>query len=95
MGYKATLNFDLSEEGEQVVVLCEGHVVRIEEFTPGAAIGVAMEFTRYELARPIKAEQPRQPENAPFIGWTIGMVERTLTKASSSTRSNSECEGAA
>ena len=94
VGCLVNLNFDLPEQGEGTKVLCEGRVVRVEEFTPGGAIGVATEFTRYELSRPVSMDQDRkQLHDAPFIGWTIEMVERIVERATTSL--NSECSQAA
>jgi hypothetical protein len=94
VGCLVNLNFDLSEEGDGVKVLCEGRVVRVEEFTPGGAIGVATEFTRYELSRPVRAEQDRKHlHDGPFIGWTMEMVERVFERATA--RLNTECSQAA
>jgi hypothetical protein len=82
VGCLVNLDFDLPEDGDGVKVICEGRVVRVEEFTPGGAIGVATEFTRYELSRPLGAEQDRKHlHDAPFIGWTIEMVERIFERA--------------
>jgi len=82
VGDNATLEFALPEQGEQIKAICVGTVVRVEDFAPGAAIGIAIEFTRYELARPAKLEQAReQLQNAPFIGWTVEVVERMFEKS--------------
>jgi hypothetical protein len=82
IGSTARLDFVLPDGGGQTRAICEGSVLRVEEFAPGAAIGVAIEFTRYELIQPAKAEQvqPSQ-EHTPFIGWTVEVVERIFAKS--------------
>lgn len=77
-----TLEFDLPEMDHPATVSCEGTVVRVEAYAPGAAIGVAIEFTRYDLRRTIVTDQPHTAvEDAPFIGWTVEMVERMIEKS--------------
>jgi hypothetical protein len=70
--------------------------MRVEEFAPGAAIGVAIEFSRYELMQPAKVEQVQSSEeHTPFIGWTVEMVERIFAKSAQWVCPNRECEHAA
>lgn len=95
VGDHAQLTFAFPDD-EQKKANCEGVIVRVEEFAPGAAIGVAIEFTRYEVTRPQKMEEPEpHSDEAPFIGWTVDMVERMLAKAQRSMLPSSECAQAA
>jgi PilZ domain len=87
IGHNTRLEFALPEQGEQVTATCEGRVVRVEDSGPEGAIGVAIEFVRYELERPSKREHAGQPlQRTPFIGWTVEMVERMFEKSSELTR---------
>ena len=96
VGDNVRLNFALADQGEPIEVSCEGLVVRTEEFTPGAAIGVATTFTRYEIVRPQKLGQlPLQLENASFLRWTVEMVERIFEKSGRLAGPVCECEPAA
>ena len=96
IGQIVRLDFAVPENNEQMKVICEGRVVRVEEFAPGAAIGVAAEFTRYELARSASLEKAeQQPGNASFIRWTVEMVERVSEKSGRFTGQNCGCEQAA
>ena len=96
IGHAVKLEVALPEEGDQMKVICEGRVVRVEEFTPGAAIGVAVEFSRYELTRPSQSELLReQVDSEPFIRWTLGMVEKVFETASELAQLNYRCEPAA
>jgi len=82
VGQCAKLDFALLEQGEQIKATCEGLVVRVEEFEPAALVGVAVEFTSYQLDRPAKPEQTgQQLQNMPFIGWTVEMVERIFERS--------------
>jgi PilZ domain-containing protein len=86
VGHTTRLEFAFPEQGEQVTATCEGRVVRVEDSGPGA-VGVAIEFIRYELERPVKQEQAGQSrQSTPFIGWTVEMVERMFERSSESTR---------
>lgn len=96
IGRTAKLDFALPEASGHARAICEGAIMRVEEFAPGAAIGVAIEFTRYELAQPVKVEQVQSSEeHTPFIGWTVEMVERMFAKSAQWTPPNRECEYAA
>ena len=96
VGQTARLDFALPEAGDHTKAICEGTIQRVEEFVPGAAIGVAIEFTRYELTRPVKLEEVQpQEEHTPFIGWTVEMVERMFAKSGQLVRPNNACEHAA
>jgi hypothetical protein len=82
IGQSAKLDFALLEKGAQIKAICEGLVVRVEEFEPAAFVGVAVEFSSYQLERPQKAEQTGQQfQNTPFIGWTVEMVERIFERS--------------
>lgn len=78
VGHEVSLDFAPPGDGEQMRITCEGFVVRVEELAPGASIGVAAEFTRHKFARPAKSQEPEELEDAPFIRWTVEMVERVL-----------------
>jgi hypothetical protein len=80
-GTRATLEFPLIEHGEAVKAVWKGIVVRVEEFAPGAAIGVAVEFTGYEVLRPAKRREDSADTAKPFIAWTEEVVERTMNTA--------------
>jgi len=82
VGNKVKLNFSLPEQGEKTKIICEGVVVRVEESAEGAAIGVAIQFTRYQLAKPPKPQQPRSlvRERLSFIGYAVEMVERMFER---------------
>ncbi len=82
VGSRVKLNFSLPEEGEKTRITCEGVVVRVEESAQGAAIGIAIQFTRYQLSKPPKPEQPRSfvRERLSFIGWTVDIVERVFER---------------
>jgi len=82
VGNKVKLNFSLPEQGEKTKIICEGVVVRVEESAEGAAIGVAIQFTRYQLAKPPKPQQPRNfaRERLSFIGYAVEMVERMFER---------------
>jgi hypothetical protein len=82
VGNKVKLNFSLPEEGEKTKITCEGIVARVEENGQGAAIGIAIQFTRYQLSKPPKPEQPRgfARERPSFIGWTVDIVERVFAR---------------
>ncbi|HEU5231346.1 MAG TPA: PilZ domain-containing protein [Terriglobales bacterium] len=82
IGNKVKLNFSLPEQGEKTTIICEGVVVRVEESAEGAAIGVAIQFTRYQLAKPPKPQQPRSfvRERLSFIGYAVEMVERMFER---------------
>ena len=82
VGNKVKLNFSLPEQGEKTKITCEGIVLRVEESAQGAATGVAIQFTRYQLSKPPKPEQPRSfvRERLSFIGWTVEMVERMFER---------------
>lgn len=96
VGQVLRLELALPEQSEPCKAICEGHVLRVEEFGPEAAVGVAMEFTSYELSRPSPMEQAsQQPQGPSFIGWTVEMVERIFEKSSRFVRLNPECEHAA
>lgn len=82
VGNKVKLNFSLPEEGEKTKITCEGVVVRVEESAQGAAIGIAIQFTRYQLSKPPKPQQPRSfaRERLSFIGYAVEMVERMFER---------------
>jgi Tfp pilus assembly protein PilZ len=82
IGNKVKLNFSLPEDGEKTKITCEGIVVRVEESAQGAAIGIAVQFTRYELSKPPRPEQTRNfvRHHLSFIGWTVEMVERMFER---------------
>ena len=82
VGNKVKLNFSLPEQGEKTKIICEGVVVRVEESAEGAAIGVAIQFTRYQLSKPPKPQQPRSfvRERLSFIGYALEMVERMFER---------------
>ena len=81
VGHKVKLNFSLPEQGEKTKIICEGVVVRVEESAEGAAIGVAIQFTRYQLSKPPRP-QPRNlvREHLSFIGYAVEMVERMFER---------------
>ena len=92
----ARLEFAFSDEGGEINAICEGTILRVEESAPGAAIGVAIEFTRYELTRPMRAEQIHpQEEHKPFIGWAVDIVEQMFARSGQLYISNRECGQAA
>lgn len=96
VGHHARLFFELPDDGEQVRATCEGIIVRVEQSPPGAATGVAIEFTRYGITRVPKTEKPEhQTPDAPFINWTVEMVERIFAKSRQWTLRSPECEQAA
>ncbi len=96
VGHHATLIFELPNNGERMKATCEGIVVRVEQSAPGAATGVAIEFTHYGVTRASKTEnsEPR-PAGTPFINWTVEMVERVFAKSRQWAGRNPECEQAA
>lgn len=95
VGHHARLILELSENGQQMRASCEGIVVRVEKSAPGAATGVAIEFTGYGITRASQTKEPRKRQNdAPFINWTVEMVERIFAKSISQCVSP-ECEQAA
>ena len=82
VGQTARLEFGFPDDAGPINAICEGAILRVEEFASGAAIGVAIEFTRYELTRPMRAEQVQaQYEHTPFIAWTVDIVERMFAKS--------------
>ncbi|HWC16926.1 MAG TPA: PilZ domain-containing protein [Terriglobales bacterium] len=84
VGDHARLIFELPDDGEQMRATCEGIVVRVEHSPPGAATGLAIEFLRYGVTRVPKTEQPEHhPADAPFINWTVEMVERIFCEVAS------------
>ena len=100
VGQHARLQFAVMEPADQLEAIGEGTIVRVEEFVPGAAIGVAMEFTHYQVTRLPKQEEAAQslgerPEDPSFIGWTVEMVERMLRRSSPFVHLTSGCENAA
>jgi hypothetical protein len=96
VGHHARLICELPDCGEQMKATCEGIVVRVEQSPPGAATGVAIEFTRYGVARLSKTEPVEQrPADASFINWTVEMVERIFAKSRNWARRSPECEQAA
>lgn len=96
VGHHVSLTFEFPDNGASMKATCEGVVVRVEEFAPGAAIGVAIEFTNYKISQPRCAEQSEEGSNsAPFIGWTVELVERTFAKLQRSVLPIPECEQAA
>ena len=96
VGQTARLEFGLPDNAGTIKAICEGAILRVEESAPGAAIGIAIEFTRYELTRPMRAEQVRaQEEHTPFIAWTVDVVERMFVKSQELRISNRECGQAA
>src|SRR6185312_15728930 len=81
LGDRVRLDFAIPVMGHKKTVTCEGKVVRLDEVAPGAAIGVAVQFTRCHLSSPKKMEQARPLRDyVPFISWTVDMVERTIEK---------------
>jgi PilZ domain len=80
-GTRVALEFPLIEGGEPVKAVWKGVVVRVEEFAPGAAVGVAVEFTGYEVVRPAKRRENLADNTKPFIAWTEDVVERTMNTA--------------
>jgi len=95
VGQSARLEFALPGQDE-IKAICEGLIVRVEEFGPDGAIGVAVEFARYELTRPLSSEPVRQePESVPFIGWTVDMVERMFEKSEHRGHRSPKCGHAA
>ncbi len=96
VGHHVSLTFAFPDNGASMKATCEGVVVRVEEFAPGAAIGVAIEFTYYQIARPQNIEQSDEGSiSTPFIGWTVELVERVFTKLQQSGLPVPECEQAA
>lgn len=96
VGHHATLTFELPKNGEQMKATCEGIVVRVEQSAPGAATGVAIEFTHYGVTRASKTESPEpRPIDNSFINWTVEMVERVFAKSRQWAGRNHECEQAA
>ena len=93
VGQRARLQFPLPGQTDPLHAICEGSVVRIEEPGPQAAIGVAMEFASYKLSPQPKSKPGlHQLHNAPFIGWTVDMVERILEKLGLVSQPNPKCE---
>jgi len=93
IGQSAKLEFALPGEIDSMEATCEGRVVRVEESGPEAAVGVAIVFANYNLARPSKTKDAaHQLHTAPFIAWTVQMVERAFEKLSGLARSSSKCE---
>ena len=96
VGQTVRLEFGLPDDAGTITAICEGAILRVEESAPGAAIGIAVEFTRCELTRPKRAEQvPAQEEQTPFIAWTVDVVERIFVKSQQLRISNRECGQAA
>jgi len=96
IGHSAKLEFAVPGETEEIKAKCVGMVVRVEECGPEAAIGIAMEFASYSLTRPAELKQAGlQSPRAPFIGWTVEMVERMLEKLGYLTHPSPKCEHAA
>lgn len=95
IGQGARLEFALPGQDE-IKAICEGLIVRVEEFGLDGAIGVAVEFARYELTRPLKLEPVRrEPESTPFIGWTVDMVERMFENSEKRGHRSPKCGHAA
>ncbi len=96
VGHHVSLTFAFPDNSASMKATCEGIVVRVEEFAPGAAIGVAIEFTHYKISQPQSVEQSEERgDSAPFIGWTVELVERMFAKLQRSAHPVSECEQAA
>src|SRR5690349_12971479 len=56
LGTHVRLNFPLQIQGEPMHAVCEGVVVRVEASEAQAAVGVAVEFSKYEVAHSIHDE---------------------------------------
>lgn len=97
VGNKIKLHFSLPEQGEKTKITCEGIVVRVEESAEGAAIGIAIQFTRYQLSKPPKPEQPRSfvRDRLSFIGWTVELVERMFERTAGLRERMADFENAA
>lgn len=96
LGQNARLEFALPGQDDQFKAICEGRVVRVEEFGPERAIGVAIEFASYNLTQPPKSKEAGEhPQSSAFIGWTVEMVERMFEKLGQLTPRNPECGNAA
>lgn len=95
VGQHAKLILELADDGQQMRASCEGAVVRVEKSAPGAATGVAIEFTLYQVTRVPQPKEPQQCQvDAPFISWTVEMVERIFAKSTQLGRAPA-CEQAA
>jgi len=76
IGQSVSLRITLGENGSNMSeVCCEGVVVRVEDHPlQEAAIGVAVQFKRYELAN--RAQQQHSEHSVSFVGWSLEMVEK-------------------
>lgn len=93
IGESIALEFPLPGQPDQMKALCDGLVVRVEEPGSEAAIGVAMEFASYRVMQPPKLKQAgQQLQRAPFIGWTLEIVERMFEKLGRLRGPNPKCE---
>lgn len=82
VGHHARSILELPNDSEKTKATCEGTDVRVEQSAPGAATGVAIKFTSFGVSRSSKAEKPEGfPAGAPFINWTVEMVELAFAKS--------------
>lgn len=64
---------------EPLHVICEGVVVRVEDHpTQEAAIGVAVQFTKYEVVKTAGLTEKSHPNS--FVGWSLEMVEKLFLR---------------
>jgi len=86
------MEFDGVNDGGPVHVRCEGVVVRIENFIPGAAIGVAAQFTKYLALKP---RPGNQEEHISYVDWSLQMVEHLFARRPELERCAWRIQGAA
>ena len=62
----------------QLALNCAAKVVRVEESAINRLSGVALEFHDFEVPEPEKTITTTP--GAPFIGWTVDMVDKMFTR---------------
>lgn len=92
IGDCVVLNLILTEQGSPMQVRCDGVVVRIERPAPAAAVGVAVQFTNYEL---IKTPYFQPANEISFVRWSLEMVEHMFARRPELERWAPKIQGAA
>jgi hypothetical protein len=95
VGQTVSLRITLGENGSNMSeVCCEGVVVRVEDHPlQEAAIGIAVQFKRYELVNP--AQQQHSEHSVSFVGWSLEMVEKLFHRRTELETYASRIQGAA
>lgn len=95
MGERVVLRFALTVHAAQPLeMLCEGVIVRIEDHAvQEAAIGIAMQFTKYEVLS--TRSQDKEAGGNSSVPWSLEMVEKRFARRTEFEKYACRVQGAA